>query len=78
MKDTVADRLNRLKRAAQIIIKSYDNPDQKLTRSAEDAGCLDEYEFLIEDVRAWLSDEVYFDDLAWTMVNDPDSLKTAS
>jgi hypothetical protein len=74
MKDAVADRYNRLKRAAQIISNIYDNPDQKLIRLAENAGCLDELEFLLEESRKWLDDDDYFGDVAWTMVNDPGSL----
>lgn len=78
MKDAVKDRYDRLKRAAQIILKTYDDPDPRLIRSAESSGCLDEFEYLLEDLRLWLDDHVYFDDVAWTMVNDPESLRKAS
>lgn len=70
MKEAVADRYNRLKRAAQIILKSYDNPDQKMIRSAESAGCLDEFEWILEDLREWLQDDDYFDDIAWNAIHD--------
>lgn len=77
MKDAVTDRYDRLKRAAQVIVKSFDNPDPKLTRSAENAGCLDEFEYLLEDLRAWLDDDLYYEDVAWNMVNNPDGIRKA-
>jgi hypothetical protein len=70
MKDAVKDRYDRLKRAAQVISDSVGNPSQALIRKAEDAGCLDEFDFLVEELRAWLDDDDYYDDLAWNMVND--------
>jgi hypothetical protein len=78
MKDAVEDRFNRLKRSAQIIASLLDNPNQTFIRKAENSGCLDEFDFLLEEVRLWLDDDFYFEDVAWNMVNKPDSLKQAS
>lgn len=77
MRDAVADRFKRLKWAAQIIAKSYDHPDEEVIRSAENAGCLDELEFILEELRQWLDDDSYYEDVAWNMVHNPESLKTA-
>lgn len=75
MKDAVKDRYERLKRAAHVISESVCNPHQSAIRKAENAGCLDEFDFLIEEVRAWLDDDDYYDDLAWNIVNGEIDLK---
>jgi len=75
MKDAVKDRFVRLKRSAQIIASLLDNPNQTFIRKAENAGCLDEFDLLLEEVRLWLDDDMYFEDLAWNMVNKPESLR---
>ena len=69
MKDAVKDRYERLKRAAQVISELVCNPSQSVIRKAESAGCLDEFDFLIEEVRLWLEDDDYYDDVAWNLVN---------
>lgn len=78
MKDAVQDRYERLKRSAQIIASLLDNPNQTFIRKAENAGCLDEFDFLLEEVRAWLDDDFYFEDVAWNMVNKSSGVQLVS
>lgn len=78
MKDAVEDRYHRLKRSAQILASLLDNPNQTFIRKAENVGCLDEFEFLLEEMRAWLDDDFYFEDVAWNMVNNPSGLQPMS
>jgi hypothetical protein len=69
MKDAVQDRYERLKRAASILASLLDDPSHSVIRRAESAGCLDEFDLLLEEVRLWLDDDDYYDDLAWNLVN---------
>lgn len=78
MKEAVQDRYNRLKRSAQIIATLLNSPNQTFIRKAENCGCLDEFDFLLEEMRAWLDDDLYFEDVAWNMVNNPRELGLVS
>lgn len=69
MKDPVQDRLERLKRAANVISTLLDDPKQTFIRKAENTGCLDEFDFLLEELRLFLKDDFYFEDVAWNMVH---------
>jgi hypothetical protein len=77
MKNSERDRFERLKRAAQIIVSMLDNPSQQLISKAENAGCLDETDFLLEEMRVWLDDDMYFEDVAWEMANNQARFKVS-
>lgn len=61
--------VKRFWRASQIINSMLDNPPAQLMRLGESAGCLDELQFLLEEVRSFLDDEEYYDDLCWNIEN---------
>lgn len=72
------DRFQRLKRAAQVITRLLNDPPHTVIRMAESSGCLDEYEFLINDLIQFLDDDFYFEDVAWNMENEDGDLYQAS
>ena len=55
----------RYQRAARIIDAMLDSPPQTFLRQADDSGVLEEFEYLCEELRAWLDDADYLDELAW-------------
>lgn len=69
MSDLVKDQYNRYRRAGQLIAAYLETPSSELLRKAEAAGVLDEAEYLMEETRAWLDDDDYYDDLAWNRIN---------
>jgi hypothetical protein len=67
MATPMEDRYYRFKRASEIITSILHAPPASMLKKADDAGCLFEFEFLCEEVRQWLDDDTYYDDLAWNM-----------
>lgn len=53
----------RLRRASEIICMVLESADGKMLRTAEDSGCLEEFEYVFEECRAWL------DELPFAQVN---------
>jgi hypothetical protein len=64
---TSNDCFNRFRRASQIINSLLDNPPEQLMRLGESSGCLDELQTLIEEIRIFLDDDDYLDDLSWNV-----------
>lgn len=63
------DRFLRLKRAADLLESMIEQHSSSMLKRAEDSGCLDEFELLTDELRQWLDDDDYYDDLAWNMEN---------
>lgn len=64
-----SDCIKRFRRASQIINSMLDNPPAQLMRLGESSGCLDELQYLLEDIRTFLDDDCYYDDLCWSIEN---------
>lgn len=69
MSDLLKDQFNRYRRAGQLIASYLERPGSDFLRKAEDAGVLDEVEFLLEETRVWLDDDDYYEDVAWNRIN---------
>lgn len=65
---TEKDLFDRYRRASQILIKNLE-PSASMLAIAENSGCLNEMEYLIEELREWLDDDEYYADLAWNQLN---------
>jgi hypothetical protein len=61
------DRLQRLKRASELIDSLLSSPPSTFIRQAEGNGCLIEFELLCEEVRQFLDDEAYLEDFAYEL-----------
>ena len=64
-----SDCFKRFRRASQIINSMLDNPPAQLMRLGESSGCLDELQYLLEDIRTFLDDDCYYEDLCWNIEN---------
>lgn len=65
MTSSMKERFHRFKRAGEIIAASLASPSSLLLKEAEHSGCLFEFEMLCEEVRQWLDDDMYYDELAY-------------
>lgn len=63
------DRLKRLQRASHLLQSALNQMSSGYLKKAEDAGCLREFELISDDLRQWLDDDEYFNDLAYEQEN---------
>jgi hypothetical protein len=66
----IEEKYNKLIKASKIVRKLLQDPPTGLLRLAESDDCLEEMKILLAEYDAMIDDDMYYDELAWSLITE--------